>query len=146
KAPGATVTFIALDSSAKIRSVASKQHIDNLPTVKAAFIEPMLLLRTDKLPEGDDWQYEIKLDGYRARSSRAPRSSCARATTTTSPAGIRGLYEPWCRCPTTLSSTERSWRSTSPAGHRSIRFRTMVPLERRCTTTSLISWSSKAGT
>ena len=26
----------------------------------------MLLLRTDKLPEGDRWLYELKLDGYRA--------------------------------------------------------------------------------
>jgi ATP-dependent DNA ligase len=26
----------------------------------------MLLLRTDRLPEGVTWQYEIKLDGYRA--------------------------------------------------------------------------------
>ena len=25
----------------------------------------MLLLRTDRLPEGADWLYEIKLDGYR---------------------------------------------------------------------------------
>ena len=30
------------------------------------FIEPMLLLKTNKLPEGKDWLYEIKLDGYRA--------------------------------------------------------------------------------
>ena len=30
------------------------------------FIEPMLLLRTDKLPEGAGWWYEVKLDGYRA--------------------------------------------------------------------------------
>jgi bifunctional non-homologous end joining protein LigD len=30
------------------------------------FIEPMLLLRTEKLPEGPDVQYEIKFDGYRA--------------------------------------------------------------------------------
>jgi DNA ligase D-like protein (predicted ligase) len=30
------------------------------------FIEPMLLLRTEKLPEGRDLQYEIKFDGYRA--------------------------------------------------------------------------------
>src|ERR1051325_4991515 len=36
------------------------------PKAKAQFIDPMLLLRTDKLPEGDDWQYELKLDGYRA--------------------------------------------------------------------------------
>jgi len=33
---------------------------------KARFIEPMLLLRTNRLPEGDAWEYEVKLDGYRA--------------------------------------------------------------------------------
>jgi DNA ligase D-like protein (predicted ligase) len=33
---------------------------------KAKFIEPMLLLRTEKLPEGLDWLVELKLDGYRA--------------------------------------------------------------------------------
>src|SRR4051794_27539248 len=26
----------------------------------------MLLLRTDRLPEGPNWLYELKLDGYRA--------------------------------------------------------------------------------
>ena len=26
----------------------------------------MLLLRTEALPEGSDWEYELKLDGYRA--------------------------------------------------------------------------------
>jgi bifunctional non-homologous end joining protein LigD len=34
--------------------------------IKAAFVEPMLLLRTEHLPEGEDWLYEIKFDGYRA--------------------------------------------------------------------------------
>ena len=33
---------------------------------KARFIEPMLLLRTNRLPEGAAWEYELKLDGYRA--------------------------------------------------------------------------------
>ena len=33
---------------------------------KAKFVDPMLLLRTDQLPAGDQWSYEIKLDGYRA--------------------------------------------------------------------------------
>ena len=37
-----------------------------MPKTKATFIEPMLLLRTEKLPQGADWSYEIKLDGYRA--------------------------------------------------------------------------------
>jgi bifunctional non-homologous end joining protein LigD len=30
------------------------------------FIEPMLLLRTDSLPSGEQWLYELKLDGYPA--------------------------------------------------------------------------------
>ena len=34
--------------------------------IKAQFIDPMLLLRKEKLPEGAEWLYEIKLDGYRA--------------------------------------------------------------------------------
>jgi hypothetical protein len=29
---------------------------------QARFIDPMLLLRTDALPEGGQWQYEVKLD------------------------------------------------------------------------------------
>jgi DNA ligase D-like protein (predicted ligase) len=33
---------------------------------KAKFIEPMLLLRTEKLPETPDWIWELKLDGYRS--------------------------------------------------------------------------------
>jgi bifunctional non-homologous end joining protein LigD len=32
----------------------------------AKFVEPMLLLRTDALPEGERWEYQLKLDGYRA--------------------------------------------------------------------------------
>jgi DNA ligase D-like protein (predicted ligase) len=35
-------------------------------TTRARFIEPMLLLRTDKLPDSGGWQYELKFDGYRA--------------------------------------------------------------------------------
>jgi ATP-dependent DNA ligase len=34
--------------------------------VKVGFVDPMLVLRTDTLPEGAQWQYEVKLDGYRA--------------------------------------------------------------------------------
>lgn len=34
---------------------------------KARFIEPMLLLRTDRLPgDTERWAYQLKLDGYRA--------------------------------------------------------------------------------
>jgi bifunctional non-homologous end joining protein LigD len=39
-----------------------------MPTSKAVarFIEPMLLEATSALPEGPNWPYEVKLDGYRA--------------------------------------------------------------------------------
>jgi ATP-dependent DNA ligase len=34
---------------------------------KGRFIDPMLLLRTDSLPnDGDWWEYQLKFDGYRA--------------------------------------------------------------------------------
>ena len=35
-------------------------------SARACFIDPMLLLPTDKLPEGEGWLYEVKFDGYRA--------------------------------------------------------------------------------
>src|SRR5262249_48571494 len=38
----------------------------SLPKTKAAFIEPMECLSVSKLPEGSQWVWEIKLDGYRA--------------------------------------------------------------------------------
>jgi DNA ligase D-like protein (predicted ligase) len=34
--------------------------------MKAIFIDPMLLLRTEQLPEGASWSYERKFDGFRA--------------------------------------------------------------------------------
>src|ERR1700704_3219162 len=34
---------------------------------KGRFIDPMLLLRTDSLPnDGERWEYQLKFDGYRA--------------------------------------------------------------------------------
>lgn len=38
---------------------------------KIGFIEPMLLLRTEKLPEGGTWLYELKLDGYRSEAIKS---------------------------------------------------------------------------
>ncbi len=35
-------------------------------TNNAAFIQPMLLVSSATLPEGPNWAYELKLDGYRA--------------------------------------------------------------------------------
>jgi ATP-dependent DNA ligase len=43
-----------------------KKTLNSLPLRSAAFIEPMECLAVSKLPEGPQWVYEIKLDGYRA--------------------------------------------------------------------------------
>lgn len=36
--------------------------------VASGFIEPMQCLQVSRLPEGPDWIYEVKLDGYRAQA------------------------------------------------------------------------------
>ena len=36
--------------------------------LNARFIEPMLLLRTENLPAGNSWVYELKFDGFRAEA------------------------------------------------------------------------------
>jgi ATP-dependent DNA ligase len=38
---------------------------------KAAFIETMDCLPVEKLPEGSEWTYEIKLDGYRLEAVKS---------------------------------------------------------------------------
>jgi ATP-dependent DNA ligase len=41
-------------------------RLRSLPKAKAAFIEPMECLSVSKLPEGPQWIWELKLEGYRA--------------------------------------------------------------------------------
>lgn len=40
-------------------------------TTKAAFIEPMLLLRAERVPEGPNWSYELLCGGPHNSSSVA---------------------------------------------------------------------------
>ena len=40
--------------------------LDSLPKRSATFLEPMECASVAKLPIGDQWAFEIKLDGYRA--------------------------------------------------------------------------------
>jgi bifunctional non-homologous end joining protein LigD len=51
-----------MDRKSKANSVTTAAPTSS----SAAFIQPMLLLRTDSLPDNDQWLYELKLDGYRA--------------------------------------------------------------------------------
>jgi hypothetical protein len=45
------------------------------------FIEPMECLAVTKLPDGQQWLYEIKLDGYRAIGVKTSREIRRTATT-----------------------------------------------------------------
>jgi bifunctional non-homologous end joining protein LigD len=51
----------------RTKPVTEKPHeridLGNQPSAKIEFIEPMLAQPVSKLPEGPQWQYEIKLDG-----------------------------------------------------------------------------------
>ena len=68
-----------------------------MATVRARFIEPMLLQQTARLPEGAQWLYEFKLDGYRAIAFKADGASiCAPATTRTLLPATSPLHRP---CP-----------------------------------------------
>jgi hypothetical protein len=48
---------------------ANEEHA----TYTAAFIEPMECLPVPRVPEGAEWTYEIKLDGYRLEVVRSGR-------------------------------------------------------------------------
>jgi DNA ligase D-like protein (predicted ligase) len=43
-----------------------RARLDSLPKTKASFVEPMECLSVSMLPEGLEWLWEIKFDGYRA--------------------------------------------------------------------------------
>jgi bifunctional non-homologous end joining protein LigD len=65
--------------------------------VKAGFIPPMLLVRTEKLPEDTTrWAYQLKLDGYRAIAFKTGGTVYLRSRNNNSfnerfPAVVRGL-------------------------------------------------------
>jgi ATP-dependent DNA ligase len=40
--------------------------MNHAPRVSPVFVEPMLSLAVAKLPEGPEWRYELKFDGYRS--------------------------------------------------------------------------------
>src|SRR5713226_3547823 len=44
----------------------NRARLDSLPRIEASFVEPMECLLVSKLPEGLEWLWEIKFDGYRA--------------------------------------------------------------------------------
>src|ERR1700686_3828348 len=51
------------------------KRLNSLPRRAASFLEPMECALVSKLPEGPDWIYEVKLDGYRAVGVKTSRES-----------------------------------------------------------------------
>jgi DNA ligase D-like protein (predicted ligase) len=47
-----------------------KLNFNGLPSAKVRFIEPMYALGVQKLPDGNEWLYEVKFDGYRCLAGR----------------------------------------------------------------------------
>src|SRR6266404_6709998 len=52
----------------------ARARLDSLPRIQASFVEPMECLSVSKLPGGDQWIWEIKLDGYRALAVKSGTS------------------------------------------------------------------------
>jgi len=46
------------------------KDFNTLPPTKLRFIEPLYARLVQKLPEGNEWLYEVKLDGYRCLAGR----------------------------------------------------------------------------
>ena len=51
--------------------------------VSPAFVTPMAAQVVKKLPEGDDWTYELKFDGYRALLLKDGRTTSMTVPSTT---------------------------------------------------------------
>ncbi len=68
-----TMQEIAADKAAQWHSNRTPipgLDLDKLPKSAMNFIEPMQCKLVAELPEGEDWQYELKLDGYRAQAMK----------------------------------------------------------------------------
>jgi bifunctional non-homologous end joining protein LigD len=95
--------------------------------VKSAFIQPMLLQRREHLPQGADWMYELKLDGYRALAIKTEGKVRLRSRNDNDFShrypSIQRLLPDYLTKP---SWAAKSWRWISRASPRSMRCRTMT--------------------
>src|ERR1700691_3817122 len=66
------ISTVALPAGHTLGPVPTKRA---LPKQAASFIETMDCLPVAKLPDGPQWTYEIKLDGYRLEVVRTSRAT-----------------------------------------------------------------------
>ena len=67
---GRTMQQIAEANDRQRQSNRDFPELDKLPQAEIRFVEPMLAKLTGSLPAGEQWQYEIKWDGYRTLALR----------------------------------------------------------------------------
>jgi len=59
----------------EVKTKAPLRMLVALPEREAEFIEPMECALVPQLPDGSDWTYEVKLDGYRAIGVKSKRDT-----------------------------------------------------------------------
>jgi hypothetical protein len=52
-------------------AIIHMRSLRSLPSREAGFVEPMECLAVAQLPDGPEWVYDVKLDGYRALAINA---------------------------------------------------------------------------
>jgi bifunctional non-homologous end joining protein LigD len=55
----------------KARPSSRLDLLSSLPDATPAFVPPMMAKPVSSLPVGQQWRYELKLDGYRALAIKA---------------------------------------------------------------------------
>ncbi len=88
----------AVTSRFSPKRVSSRHYTGAMPPLdpRTHFIEPMLRLPAKRLPDGLEWTYELKLDGYRALAIKTdgevrPRSRVRRISNRKYPAIAKAL-------------------------------------------------------
>ena len=83
-----------------------------MSTASAFSLEPMLCERAERPPEGREWRYELKLDGFRAIGRRSGRSTQLWSRNQKDfTRRFPGIAKQSLTCRATPRLTVRSWRT-----------------------------------
>jgi ATP dependent DNA ligase domain len=135
--PFAVATWLGSSSIYSVPLFENDSYPENESSLLGTHV---LLLATGSLPEGNDWEYELKLDGYRAIAFKSNgtvhlRSRKNKDFAVRYPAIVKALE----KLPDETVIDGRLLRSTSQGGRHSTRYRIMDHRLRRSSITTLMS-------